>query len=151
MGSHAERGAKSTKPLQNKKHRAKSRCLVQLKGLAPLRYHAGVANDGCPSFVADMPLLIAVCLRYPPVQVPYVLRIIKKWPPLLGSHFYGAVEGTCKERSDGIVKMTSLLVKLSVSHTPYGFTHKVRCNSTKSLHEKTAKLMLSGCGAVEGT
>ena len=27
--------------------------LVQMKGLAPLRYHAKVANDGCPSFVAD--------------------------------------------------------------------------------------------------
>ena len=27
--------------------------LVQMKGLAPLRYHAGVVNDGCPSFVAD--------------------------------------------------------------------------------------------------
>ena len=27
-----------------------------VKGLAPLRYHAGVANDGCPSFVADKQL-----------------------------------------------------------------------------------------------
>ena len=25
--------------------------MVQMKGLAPLRYHAKVASDGCPSFV----------------------------------------------------------------------------------------------------
>ena len=27
--------------------------MVQMKGLAPLRYHTKVANDGCPPFVAD--------------------------------------------------------------------------------------------------
>ena len=68
--------------------------LVRMKGLAPLRYHAGVANDGCPSFVADMPSLIAVCLRCPPVQVPYVLRTIKNGHPCWVAICYGADEGT---------------------------------------------------------
>ena len=53
MGSHAVRGAESTKSLNKKNTEQELGALVQLKGLAPLRYHAGVAIDGCPSFVAD--------------------------------------------------------------------------------------------------
>ena len=69
--------------------------MVQMKGLAPLRYHAKVANDGCPSFVTDKQQ-----------QYALVSAISTRSSPLFGEKYkknglchidiaiFGAVEGT---------------------------------------------------------
>ena len=81
----------------NKKTRLNKTCflLVWVKGLAPLRYHAGVAKHGCPSFVADRPSYTAVCLRFPPVQAPFKQLERKKNPTPKCRIFFGMGEGTC--------------------------------------------------------
>ena len=52
--------------------------MVQMKGLAPLRYHAGVAIDGCPSFVADKQQKSALVSAIPTRSSPLLSGVYKK-------------------------------------------------------------------------
>ena len=68
---------------------------MQLKGLAPLRYHAGVAIDGCPSFVADKQQQSALVSAIPTRSSPLLSGVYKKNGICqTDTAIFGAVEGT---------------------------------------------------------
>jgi len=83
-----------------------------------------------------MPSHIALCLRCPPVQVPYVLGTIKNGHPCWVAICYGADEGTCREHSERNSEWLCLHKGTSASHRIWVHTQGVVLKAQSPFKQK---------------